>query len=101
MRVADDDTNLPLPSLGALVVGTVARVVKPQHHMFAAPALLSLLSLIGLLFTLLANGLWDGMPLLALGWVVAAAIWYGACAPPTSKRGSAAGGNTLTQTPPP
>lgn len=46
------------------------------QEIFAVPALLALLSIVGLISALLADGLWDALSWLALGGVVVATIWY-------------------------
>ncbi|WP_424191938.1 hypothetical protein ACMYR3_10665 [Ampullimonas aquatilis] len=49
---------------------------RTLQEIFAVPALLALLSSIGLISALLADGLWDALSWLSLGGVVAATIWY-------------------------
>jgi len=43
--------------------------MKPLREVFAAPALIALVSLVGLMAALVGDGLWDGLSWLSLGGV--------------------------------
>ncbi len=89
------------PPRGSSKVAKPQVPVKPLHQVFAVPALLAGISLIGLLSALLADGVWDALSWLALGGVVAVALWHGWPSPPRSQRTDTIRSDDMDGTPPP
>ncbi len=49
---------------------------RTLSRIFAVPALLAAISLVGLLSALMADGLWDGLSWVALAIVVVTIAWF-------------------------
>ena len=89
------------PPWGSSKVPKPHLLVRPLHQVFAVPALLAGISLIGLLSALVADGVWDALSWLALGGVVAVALWHGWPSPPWSRRTGTIHSEDMDRTSPP
>ena len=52
-------------------------MIRPLLKLWAAPVLLAVLTIVGLLSALLGDGRWNALSAFALGTPVAAGTWFG------------------------